>query len=937
MVKPEWERAFDKLSAFLTGEQKKAAGGTGERPDKRLAFLLDPTTCQVMALEQVAKGDRWSPGRQVSLKRLREQDPTLRYLTPEDRHVLKTIRRRDDFYYSGATYEFDAHRTPVALIGHPHVFDAKHPDRRVELVSYPVELVVTERKGGIRIALSHSAARPMAHIEQETPTRWRVIEISPRLVDLASTLGGGLLVPEQARDRVVALVRTEASPLPVRSDLADAGTEAVAGDAMAVVQIRPSGEGLHLNAVVRPLGAKGPAYSPGEGGQAPLVEVAGGFVRVGRDLAAERKHLEAFIAACPAAAPWRTGDHAWQIDDLEAALEVLQEIAAIPDGVRVEWPEGESLKPTRPVDMSALSFKVTSERDWFEVSGTIAVDEDLVVDMTEILERLDQARGRFVPLDGGRFLALTAELKRRLEQFAGVTEAARDGRRLSAAGALAAADLVEDAGRLEVSKGWRDLVAAAREAGSYAPEIPAGLQAELRDYQNDGFVWMMRLARLGLGACLADDMGLGKTVQAIAVLLARAGQGPALVVAPTSVCHNWETEIARFAPALGIVRLSDAADRAGTIGTLGPGDVLIVSYGLLTMEVEALAASPWGTVVFDEAQNLKNAEALRSQASRRVVAGFRVALSGTPVENRLDELWSLLDTVVPGLLGSRESFQRRFAGPIERDRTPQARAALRTLVRPYLLRRTKAAVLAELPSRTEMTIAAPPGPEECAFHEALRRKALAALEEPDASAGQRRIRILAEITRLRRAACHPSLIDPDCGIAGAKLSTFLELVDELRENRHRALVFSQFVSHLEVVKTALQERGVPFLSLDGSTPAPDRARRVAAFQAGEGDLFLISLRAGGTGLNLTAADYVIHLDPWWNPAVEDQATDRAHRIGQTRAVTVYRLITEGTIEERILDLHATKRDLAADLLDETAMSTRLSEDDLMALITQAHG
>ncbi len=933
-VKPGWERIFDKLTAFLAGDQKKTPG---TQPDKRLAFLLNHATCEVTALEQAAKGNGWSGGRPVSLKRLRELDPKLGYLTSADRQVAKTILRTDEFYHPRPTYEFDNHRTLLALIGHPHVFDADRPDRHIDLVAHPAELVVTEQaKGGIRITLSHRAVRPRVYIEKETPSRWRVIEISAKLVELAATLEGGLVVPAEARERVVAMIRSEAPLLPIRSELADAETAAVAGDAMAVLQISAAGEGLHLKAVVRPLGNSGPAYSPGEGGGAPLIEVDGAFVRVKRDLAAEQEAVEAFVVACPAAAPWRTEDHAWHIDSLEDALEVLQEITAIADRIRTEWPEGQVLKPTSSVGLSALSFKVASAKDWFEVGGTITADEDLVLDMAEILDRLGQARGRFVPLDNGRFLALTEDLKRRLDQIAGITEATRGGRRLSAAGAVAATDLMADAGEIEAPPAWRDLVAAAREAGTYEPKIPAGLQADLRDYQHDGFVWMMRLARLGLGACLADDMGLGKTVQAIAVLLARAEKGPALVVAPTSVCHNWEVELARFAPSLAVIRLSDAGDRTGAVERLGPGDVLIVSYTLLAIEVETLEAGQWGTMVFDEAQNLKNAGAQRSQASRRLSGGFRIALSGTPVENRLDELWSLLDTIVPGLLGSRESFQRRFAGPIERDRNPQARAALRMLIRPYLLRRTKAAVLAELPPRTEIVIAAPPGPEERAFTEALRRKALAALEEPDASPGQRRIRILAEIMKLRRAACHPTLIDPDCGLESAKLAAFLELVDELRENGHRALVFSQFVGHLEIAKAALAGRQVAFLSLDGSTPASTRAKLVAAFQAGEGDLFLISLRAGGTGINLTAADYVIHLDPWWNPAVEDQATDRAHRIGQTRPVTVYRLVTEDSIEERILSLHATKRDLAADLLDETA-NTRLSENDLLDLIAGAGG
>jgi SNF2 family DNA or RNA helicase len=340
-------------------------------------------------------------------------------------------------------------------------------------------------------------------------------------------------------------------------------------------------------------------------------------------------------------------------------------------------------------------------------------------------------------------------------------------------------------------------------------------------------------------------------------------------------------------------------------------------------------------VVFDEAQALKNADTKRAQASQRLDAAFRVALTGTPIENYLDELWSLFNTINPGLLGSKESFQKRFVTPMERDRGSAARQSLRTLIRPYILRRTKSAVLSELPPRTERVIDVELPDDERAFYEALRRKALESLEKlREDAAGQRKFHILAEITRLRRACCHPALIDPHTPLPGAKREAFLDLADELIRNRHKALVFSQFVGHLEGIRAALDARGIRYQYLDGSTPPRQREQRVAAFQAGDGDLFLISLKAGGVGLNLTAADYVIHLDPWWNPAVEDQASDRAHRIGQQRPVTVYRLIVRDSIEEQILQLHRSKRDLAADLLEGAEMSGRLSEEDLINLIRE---
>jgi SNF2 family DNA or RNA helicase len=627
--------------------------------------------------------------------------------------------------------------------------------------------------------------------------------------------------------------------------------------------------------------------------------------------------------------------HEIVVEDLDGCLELLLELQAYAGPVSVEWPEGRKLRVSA-VAPGKLRLRVAQDRDWFSVDGSVALDEDQVLEMRFLLERLGQARGRFVPLGDGQFVALTRQLQAQLQHLAAVSELHRAGRRVHALGAPVLEAVLAEAGEVKADAAWQRHVARIRSAEGWTPTLPPTLQAELRDYQVEGFVWLARLARWGAGACLADDMGLGKTVQAIAVMLDRAAEGPCLVVAPTSVCPNWEAEIARFAPTLATHRLA-AADRGALIAGLGARDVLVCSYGLLHQAADLLAVRPWQMVVLDEAQAIKNAETKRSQASLTLQSGFRLALTGTPVENYLDELWSLFHFVNPGLLGSREGFQKRFAVPIERDRDAPARQGLRALIRPFLLRRTKAAVLSELPPRTEQTVTVEMAEPERAFYEALRQRALESIAELDAQrgdapGGRRKIQILAEITRLRRACCNPVLIDAAAGVPSAKLDAFLDLVEELVRNRHRALVFSQFVGHLGLVRTALDARGIRYEYLDGSTPSAERERRVAAFQSGSAELFLISLRAGGTGLNLTAADYVVHLDPWWNPAVEDQASDRAHRIGQERPVTIYRLIMQDSIEERILRLHRDKRDLASELLDGSEVAGRLSEEELLDLI-----
>jgi superfamily II DNA or RNA helicase len=932
-----WERTLDSLAAAL-GAAGPAAPAVAAAKARRLVWMVDPETQAIEVMEQSVKGrSGWTIGRAVAMKRLHEQDPRLDYLTDHDRRVLRTIRKDTSGWYNEATYEFDAYRTLLALVGHPLVFDARRRDQPLELVAYPVELVVTERRGGYgyAVSLSHRASEPTVFLEAETPSRWRVVDFSAKVLAVQEILGErGLTVPSQGRQRVLDLLKTQHPHLPIRADIADADLPAIDGQAAAVLQVQPLDDGLKVAMVVRPFGPAGPYYLAGQGGQSVLAVIDGVRQRANRDLAAERRAAAAALAALPSLQREAASGHEWVIGDAESALEFLFEARSTQPPLTVEWPEGKRLHLRGEVSAGNMAIKVARARDWFQMEGKVTVDEDLVLDMQDLLQRLGQAQGRFVPLADGSFIALTRTFQKQLGRLHGIAQTHAKGLQLPPLGAAAVQDLVEEAGSVKADKEWKAQVERLSAAARHQPELPSTLQAELRDYQLEGFRWLSRLAHWQAGACLADDMGLGKTVQAIAVMLEQAPHGPCLVMAPTSVCHNWERELERFAPALTVHRLGAVAGRAQQIAGLKAMDVLVTSYGLLHQEADRLAAIDWSMVVFDEAQAVKNAETRRAQAGQRLKARFRLALTGTPIENYLEELWSLFAVITPGLLGSRDSFGRRFATPIERNRSDTALSALRALIRPFILRRTKSAVLAELPPRTEVTLEIDLPEEERAFYEAVRRRALEALaqlRDRDAG-GQTRIHLLAEITRLRRACSHPALIDPQTTLPGAKLEAFMDLVQELIRNRHKALVFSQFVGQLERVRDALGAAGIAHQYLDGGTPAREREKRVAAFQAGEGEVFLISLKAGGTGLNLTAADYVIHLDPWWNPAVEDQASDRAHRIGQQRPVTVYRLIVRDSIEQKILDLHRTKRDLASDLLDGSEISARLTDEDLLDLI-----
>jgi SNF2 family DNA or RNA helicase len=687
---------------------------------------------------------------------------------------------------------------------------------------------------------------------------------------------------------------------------------------------------------VLPLGS-GPSFIPGEGSVSVLgtIEAPEGAkqVRATRNLANERAELDWVLDACPTLVSAENEGRDSVVGDTLSCLELLTELSRIRERVVVSWPEGEPLNVVGEVDARKVRMQVTTRGDWLSVEGELVVDEELKLSLHELLARTDRAPGRFIELDNGSLLALTDKLKKRLDSLMVLAEIEKDSVALHPLAALELSSWTSELGAFKGDKHIKRRMTTIAEAQSLEPEVPSQLEADLRPYQRDGFVWLSRLAHWGAGACLADDMGLGKTLQTLAFMLAQAAHGPALVVAPLSVCSNWVGELARFAPSLR-VRMFAGGERGQMLEGLGPFDVVVTSYGLLQQDIESLEKQHFRVLVLDEAQAIKNAAALRTKAALRLKGDVRIALTGTPVENHLGELWSIMSFLNPGLLGTAKAFEERFGRPIQRDGDRRASAMLRKLVRPFVLRRRKNEVLDDLPQKTVITHRIPPSEEERALFAALREQALAKLLDRDKPA-EIRMRLLAELTRLRRAACHPSLVAPEAGLESTKIAAFETLLEELREGGHRALVFSQFVDYLSIVRARLETLGVSYQYIDGSCSLSERERAVRAFQAGEGEVFLISLKAGGFGLNLTAADYVVHLDPWWNPAVEDQASDRAHRIGQSRPVTIYRLVLEGTIEEKILGLHAQKRDLADQLLEGTSGSAPLSVDELMGLLRDA--
>ena len=956
-----WQVALAALRAL--GEPAQTPASAAAAPDTRVVWLIetgDHGAIRGLVPHEQKRGPRgWGAQKEVPLSRLQRGAQTL---TPADAGIVRAIRQET----FGRGLRLDLAQAMGALFGHPHVAFTEAPEQFIELVEAGPELEVIDEGERLRVRMQPSLqvandaavarwagseaeqkeldALRLVSIWRDGPQRAKLVRLTASQKRVAQLLGPtGLDIPRQGAAQLQEVLTGLGSHFRIHADDAETAQAAreLPAESRLRAELQPVGDGLQLRLVAAPFGADyaavGPRLVPGRGRARVVATLKGERVGVQRDLQLERVHLEAILDTCsmlpelPPDAPCE-----WLLDAADDALALVERLQPHTSILALDWPQG---KPVRvyPGAMDQLTLKVRTHENWLALDGKLKVDEELVVGLQQLITFATEGKSRFMPLGDGRFLALTQELRERVADIAAVTEkqTARanspDEVRVPSIAAPWLQAAMEGA-RVEHDAAYAARLMALDEARRIVPALPSTLQAELRPYQEEGFEWAMRLASAGLGACLADDMGLGKTLQALAVLLARAANGPALVVMPTSLLGNWRSEASRFAPSLRVhvyAERGSSTERASVIAEMGKHDVLLVSYPMLQIDAEAFADKLWATLVLDEAQAIKNAAAKRSQAVFALQATFRLAMSGTPIENRLGELWSVMRACNPGLLGTLARFNERFANLIERQHDRAAQRTLKRLIAPFILRRTKAQVLADLPPRTELVLQVQGDDAEKAHYEALRREALVAAEKSLSGdgAGQAHLNILAGLTRLRRAACDPRLVTPTLKRPGAKVTAFAELATELVANGHKALVFSQFVDFLALLREPLDAAGIAYQYLDGSTPSAERTRRVDAFQNGEGDLFLISLKAGGFGLNLTVADYVVIADPWWNPAAEDQASGRAHRIGQLRPVTVYRLVNTGTLEERILTLHQTKRELADSVLE--------SDGETIAAVPQA--
>ena len=608
-------------------------------------------------------------------------------------------------------------------------------------------------------------------------------------------------------------------------------------------------------------------------------------------------------------------------DLAEAGIELLWPSVLLGDGLRLQAGFHDVQEGSGHLGLNALlTF------DWRLTLDGAVLDPAEIALLSEARRPLVRLRGRWVAVDH----ALLARLRRQPSGSVGAVEA------LAAvlAGSMdvdgQAAEVVADGPIAALAERISGLAAAPPAIGA-----PAGLEATLRPYQQRGVAWMAGMCEAGFGCCLADDMGLGKTIQVIALHLHRRSRaaGPTLVVCPATLLGTWARELARFAPDVP-VRRYHGGERS--LADLADDEVVLVTYGVAVRDTDDLAAVRWGLVVADEAQHAKNHETRTARALRAIGSDGRIALTGTPVENRLAELWAILDWTTPGLLGSLDAFTRRLAVPIERYRDAEATERLASIVRPFLLRRRKTdpGIAPELPPKTETDRVVPLTTEQVTLYEAVVREAMDAIAT---KVGFERAGVVfGLLTALKQICNHPEQYlkrrGPLPGRSG-KLAAFDELTEAVLAGGESMLVFTQYRQMGDLLQRHLDAQGIPSLFLHGGVAVAQREKMVERFQAGEVPVFLLSLKAGGTGLTLTRATHVVHYDRWWNPAVEDQASDRAYRIGQNRPVQVHRLIAEGTLEDRIATLLTSKRELAEAVVGSgEGWITELSDDELADLV-----
>lgn len=922
-----WELS---IGSILRALPEKEAGmtdstATGKEPQERYSYHISSRYLEIR-LQGKLKSGRWGAGKRISYQKFLSADESI--MDGTDIAVKNYIANNNlrDIYFEDIAH---------LLVGCDRVFYGIYaPFEKVHIKEEKpyVELERLPKDKGFRLTTNlGSIPTPKSiNVIEDISYCYRVVRLSPVQIRLMTQLTDLKQFPPQAEARLKDMLNRLDEFIEVRSELTDTGYVNAEGWQGTTVRLRQTADKTMFTAefVVKPLAGCDEAFVPGEGNATVRISHDGQRYKVHRNLSAERTLCNSLTGhLAPGQCTFSPERGYTALTDAETVLCLLEYIADNSVYYSVEWPEGVKLNLRGKLTPKDWDIQAVSAGGWFELAGEIHISEEKTMSAYEFLARASSSSSRFIRLGEDEYIALADSIRKELDRLMSISSADRESIKVSKFNAEALSSLVgKDSLNISCDKGFSRQLALIRASYSLEPQVPEGLEATLRQYQTEGFRWLVRLDSWGAGACLADDMGLGKTLQAIAFLLYKAYSGASLVLAPASVITNWQNEIARFAPSLRTRLANTIDDRASAIAQAGPYDIILSSYGLVSSAPDLFCGRKWNVVCLDEAHAVKNRDTKISSAVQSLQAASRLILTGTPVQNHVGELWNLFQFINPGLLGPYETFRDRY---LHGTGSGNDTGRLKDIISPFILRRRKCEVLDELPDKTDINITVTMSEDETAVYEAYRSTAENRLNTDNTvSAG-----ILSDITRLRQLACSPALVSREWGKTSSKTETLLSLIYELLENDARILIFSQFTSYLDIIADALDRQETDYLMLTGSTPLKERSKMVRRFQSASApSVFLISLKAGGLGLNLTAANCVIHTDPWWNPAIEEQATDRAYRIGQKQNVTVYHLISENTIEEKILDLHKSKRDMAGRLLEGTDISSRLTFEEVARLL-----
>ena len=931
----DWEILFSDIRKNLL---------EGQKAEKRLIYFLDGLWLKSIVEQTRREDGSWDSGISVSRKQFLNEG--FDSMNDADRKVAAKMRVRVVDHPEAPILFEELGASERLFVGEPYTQPFQPVEVEVVMPSIKFKTVGNEIFVSSNVSLDSNLRIPSKCIVSTSEYgKYKAIMLNDLQKDVLTRALSAPVLPIHAAAEVKILAERLEGILDVECDLMNADSiKDVKGTGTIAIRITPSDKerSYTVQMLAAPLPGGQIRFPAGEGDELIYDQAEGETMAVVRDLAAEQYNYEVlhnFI--CDKIGNVFKDFMTAELSAAQSLLTLLEFAYEHQSAYLLEWPLGRELKFKGIVQPADVEVLVSTGVEWFKVEGKV----NLPTGSMSFQELLDKHRESeyegYIQVSDTEYLKLTDTLKKHIDQLdklvAGVEKGSK-GKLVGKYDVGALAEILGEDGGLhaQMDENFLGLLKKMREAYDNTPEVPAGLNATLREYQREGFEWLVRLTSWGAGACLADDMGLGKTLQSIALMLHRAEQGPSLVVAPKSLVLNWDKEIRKFAPSLHPVNLNSEKNKRGSIEAAKAGDIVITTYGVLVTQKDALASKQWNVICLDEAHYIKNKMTRASRSAMSLKGDARVILTGTPLQNHLGEMWNLFQFINPGMLGPWQQFVDKY---IKSPWDDLIHKELKDRTLPFILRRTKEEVLDDLPEKISYEQMVELSTEEMTIYEKIRKDVELKFKKHKTSAEREEAKNLdlsffQELTKLRLLANSVSLVYPEWKEESSKIAALRDLLTSLSSRvDNRVLIFSQFTSFLSQVGKMMKDAGFEYLYLDGQTPLEERQNLVDSFQAGDSQFFLISLKAGGLGLNLTAANYVILMDPWWNPSIEDQATDRAHRIGQERNVTVIRLVSANTIEEKILKLHDQKQDLSDKVLEGTSTSASLSMDDILDMVS----